>query len=358
MAPRTLLALLGALLLAGCSPLYVIKAGIEEAKILAARRPIPEVILDPETDARTRALLTVAMEARDFAAAELRLDVGDAYTSFTRLESDTLAHILSGAARDRLAPVTWWFPVVGRVPYRGYFDLEDAQAKQRELEAEGWDTYLRPTAAFSTLGWFADPLLSTLLRQDDIELVETILHELSHNHLFVPSQVTFNESFATFVGRTGAAEFFCTRAGGGPDSVKCQRAWARWRDEVRFSRFLDGLLDELRALYARTDITSEDKIRMREDVFAAAKRRFRAEVQPTFEAQTFSGFLAIPLNNATLLARMAYYHRLYDFDALLQQHGGSVAAAVAALAARAGDVDDPFTLLPATAPSRVTAPPG
>ena len=90
------------LLLAGCSPLYVIKAGIAEAKILAARRPIPEVILDPATDARTRDLLAVAMEARDFAAEELRLDVGDAYTSFTELESDTLAHILSGARRDRL----------------------------------------------------------------------------------------------------------------------------------------------------------------------------------------------------------------------------------------------------------------
>ena len=108
-----------ALLLAGCSPLYLIKAGIAEAKILAARRPIPEVILDPETDTRTRGLLTIAMEARDFAAADLRLDVGDAYTSFTQLESDTLAHILSGAARDRLqeTPLTPQRPP-GREPLR------------------------------------------------------------------------------------------------------------------------------------------------------------------------------------------------------------------------------------------------
>jgi predicted aminopeptidase len=344
------------LLLAGCSPLYVIKAGIEEAKILAGRRPIPDVILDPATDVRTRGLLTMAMEARTFAAEQLRLDVGDAYTSFTRLESDTLAHILSGAARDRLQPVTWWFPVVGRVPYRGYFDLDDALDAQRKLEADGWDTYLRPTAAFSTLGWFADPLLSTLLRQDDIELVETILHELSHNHLFVPSQVVFNEGFATFVGRTGAAQFFCTRPGGGSDSVKCARAQARWRDEIRFSRFLDGLVDELRELYARTDLTTEEKIRERADVFAASQRRFRAEVQPTFEALGFGSFLTIPLNNATLLSRMVYYHRLYDFDALLQAHGGNLTAAVAALAERAGEVEDAFSLLPATALSSTTAP--
>ena len=346
MPARSLLAALALLLLTGCSPIYLIKAGIAEARILAARRPIPEVILDPETDERTRGLLTLALEARTFAADQLRLDVGDSYTSFTRLESDTLAHILSGAARDRLQPVTWWFPVVGRVPYRGYFDLDDAREAQRELESEGWDTYLRPTSAFSTLGWFADPLLSSILRQDDVDLVETIIHELSHNHLFVPSQVVFNESFATFVGRTGAAEFFCTRPGGGADSVKCARAQARWRDEIRFSRFLDGLLDELRALYARTDVASEEKIQLREEVFERSRQRFRAEVQPTFEAQGFGGFLAIPLNNATLLARMAYYHRLYDFDALLRQHGGSVTAAVAALAERAGEVEDPFSLLP------------
>ncbi len=352
----TLTAALAAVLLVGCSPFYVIKAGIAEARILRARRPIPDVILDPATDARTRGLLVLALEARAFAEDGLELDVGDSYTSFTRLESDTLAHVLSGSRRDRLEPRTWWFPVVGRVPYKGYFDLDDALAAQLDLEADGWDSYLRPTAAFSTLGWFADPLLSTLLRQDDVDLVESILHELSHNHLFVSGRVTFNESFATFVGRAGAAEFFCTRPGGGSDTVKCARAQARWRDEVHFSRFLDGMLDELRSLYGRDDLTAEEKVGQRELVFAEAQRRFRDDVQPTFEAQSFGSFLTVPLNNATLLARMAYFHRLYDFDALLQQHGGRVVDAIATLAAGAEELEDPFTLLPDSPPTPVLAP--
>ena len=344
---------LGGLLvaLAGCSPLYVLKAGIAEARILAARRPILEMIIDSTTDERTRALLVLALEARSFAADGLRLDVGDAYTSFTRLESDTLALILSGARRDRLEPKTWWFPIVGRVPYKGYFDEGDAREAQRDLEAEGWDSYLRPTAAFSTLGWFADPLLSTLLRQDDVDLVETILHELAHNHLFIPGRVTFNESFATFVGRAGAAEFFCGRPGGGPDTVKCARARARWRDEIRFSRFLDGLVAELRELYGRADLASEDKVDRRQEVFAAALNRFENEIQPSLEAQTFSGFLATPLNNATLLARMIYYHRLYDFNAFLEAQGGGLRAAVSALHARADSVEDPFLLLDVRVPA-------
>ena len=340
--------LLAILFATACSPLYVIKAGIAEARILRARRPIPEVILDSTTDERTRSMLLLAMEARTFAAEGLGLDVGDSYTSFTRLRSDTLAMVLSGSQRDRLEPKTWWFPIVGRVPYKGYFELDDALSAQRKLEAEGWDTYLRPTSAFSTLGWFADPLLSSILRQDEVDLVETITHELSHNHLFVPGQVTFNESFANFVGRVGSAEFFCGRAGSGPDSVKCARARARWRDEVRFSRFLDAFLDELRALYADPQLSAEEKVRRREEVFTAARSRFREQVQPTFEASTFGYFLTTPLNNATLIATMIYYHRLYDFDALLQQSGGDLRATIAKLEAGAADAPDAFALLPRT----------
>ena len=350
---RRLLAALPLLLLTACSPIYVLKAGLAEARILRARRPIPEVILDSTTDERTRAMLTLAMEARTFAQQDLGLDVGESYTSFARLRSDTLAMVLSGSRRDRLEAKTWWFPIVGRVPYKGYFELEDALEAQRELEAEGWDTYLRPTSAFSTLGWFADPLLSSILRSDEVDLVETITHELSHNHLFVPGQVTFNESFANFVGRVGSQRFFCTRPGSGPDSVKCARAQARWRDEVRFSRFLDGFLDELRALYADPRLSSEDKIRQRETIFAAAKTRFQGEVQPTFEQLRFGYFLTTPLNNATLIATMIYYHRLADFDALLAQSGGDLRAAIAKLTTGAESAADPYTLLP-TSPVAAT----
>ena len=333
-------------ILTACSPLYVLKAGIAEARILRARRPIPEVILDSTTDERTRGMLVLALGAREFAIEQLRLDVGGSYTSFSQLDSDTPAHILSAARRDRLEPRTWWFPIVGRFPYKGFFDLDDALDAQQDLEEEGWDTYLRPTAAFSTLGWFKDPLLSTLLRRDDVDMVETIFHELSHNHLFVGGQVMFNESFAMFVGRVGAAQFFCTRQGGGPDTVKCARARARWRDEILFSRFIDELVDDLVAVYSNPDLTTEEKLRERASLFAASRSRFRTEVQPTFEAQTFGGFLSTPLNNATLLSRMVYYHRLYDFDALLQAHDGKLEDAVAALTEGSKDVTDPYTLLP------------
>lgn len=334
-----------------CSPIYVIKAGIAEAKILAGRRPLAEVILDPATDARTRDLLTVAMEARVFARDELRLEVGKSYTTFTQLESDTLALVLSAAYADRLQSKTWWFPIVGRVPYRGYFSEADARKEQAKLDAEGFDTLLRPTAAFSTLGWFADPVLSSLLRSDDIELVETLIHEMSHAHLFVSGRVRFNESFATFVGRVGAVEFFCTRPGGGDDTVKCQRAQARWRDAQRYSLFVDELIRDLEAVYGDTTATVDAKLERRSEVYAAHQRRFRDEVAPTFESLRYGSFMEQPLNNAVLLGQMRYYHRLADFEAFRAARGGSLAEAVAALVAGVRAVDDPFDALgPATRP--------
>ena len=332
----------------GCSPMYVIKAGWAEAGILRARRPIPEVILSPTTDERTRGKLTLAREAREFAMNELGLDVGDSYTTYTELDRDTLALVLSAAHRDRLASVTWWFPIVGHVPYRGFFDLDDALGEQAKLEEEGFDTYLRPTSAFSTLGWFSDPLLSTIVRYDEVELVATIIHELSHNHLFVPGRVRFNESFATWVGRTAAAEFFCTRPGGGPDTVWCGRARDRWQDVQRFSLFIDRLVAELETVYGDSAMTSQEKIARRENVFAVHRKRFREEVQPRFVDLTFASFVSLPLNNATLLSRMRYYHRLPDFDALLEANGGSLSSAIEGLRTGLENVDDPFSILPAT----------
>ena len=305
----------------GCSPVYVLKAGWAEAKILNARRPMHEVAADSLLDPRDRGKLTLVIEARTFAMDEIGLDVGDSYTTFAQLEHDTLAMVLSAAHRDRIVSKTWWFPVVGHVPYKGFFDLGDAQKEQAGLEAEGFDTYLRPTAAFSTLGWFSDPLLSTLMRYDEVELVETVLHELSHNHLFVPGRVRFNESFASWVGRNASIQFFCERQGGGPDTVWCTRAQDRWDDEMRFSVFIDGLVEGLQEIYGDSTRTYEDKLKARDEIFEEAKARFQRDVQPGFKSLTFASFISTPLNNATLLSRMRYYHRLPDFDRHLERHG-------------------------------------
>lgn len=328
-----------------CSPVYVVRAGIAEIGILRARQPIHAVLADSTVDADTRNKLAYVVEARRFAAEQLGIDVGDSYTMYTQLERDTLALVVSAAHKDRLVPKTWWFPIVGHVPYKGHFSVSGALDEQADLEADGYDTYVRPTAAFSTLGWFNDPVLSTALRSDEVEVVTTVLHELSHQHLFVPGQVGFNESFATFVGRVGAVRFFCTREGSGPDSVKCERARARWRDFQRFSRFLGSFVTDLETLYSDASLSFDEKVERREAVFARALARFDSDVAPHLESIGFGDFRRGPLNNATLLSRIRYYDRLHAFDSFLHGHDGDLRAALDDLAARAGAADDPFALL-------------
>jgi predicted aminopeptidase len=334
--------LLGSLLLTtSCSPLYYLRASYEQARILSRRQPIPAVVADPSTEPEIRAKLSLVLEARDYAEHVLGLDVGSSYTTFSRIERDTLLLVLSGSRKDRFQAHTWRFPFVGRVPYKGFFDPADAVRERDQLAEQGLDTHLRPAGAFSTLGWFNDPLLSTLLRLGEVSLSNTVIHEVTHNTFYAPGQAQFNESFANFVGGRGAIAFFCSRDG--TSSERCQRARDEWHDDLVFGRFLSELVSELETLYGRTDLTSEQKIEMREEVFARAQATFAGDVRPTLRVAGFRSIDREPLNNATLIARRLYYHRLDLFDDVLERLNGDLPRTIATvIEAARGSREDPY----------------
>jgi predicted aminopeptidase len=341
-ALRRLPLLAAALVLAAsaCSPAYVLRASWEEAKILHRRKPIARIIADPRTPAERRAKLQLVLDARAFARDSLGLKVGKSYTLFSEVRSDTLALVLSAARKDRFVGYSWWFPIVGRVPYKGFFREADALREMRRLEARGYDTYLRPTTAFSTLGWFTDPLLSTLLRYDSVELGNTVIHEVTHNTLYVGGQAMFNESLANFVGGRGAIRFFCGREG--PDSKNCRQATDEWQDDLLFGAFMSEMVGRLEALYGRADLTAAQKVEQREALFDQAKADFKNRIQPRFRAGTYSSFLTAPLNNATLISRRLYYGHLELFESLYQARGGDLARTVADIVAAARGSKDPY----------------
>jgi predicted aminopeptidase len=339
-AARSLI-LAGSLALSACSPLYVIRAGIEEAKILSRRRPIARVIEDPATTDATRHKLRLVLQARDFAAHGLDLDTGESYTTYSWVESDTLLLVVTASEKDRFRAHTWWFPIVGHVPYKGFFNFDNAIREARRLEREGLDVQVRPSSAFSTLGWFNDPVLNTLLRYDDVSLAGTVIHELLHNTIYLPSRVSFNESFANFVGERGAIEFFCNRDG--EDSARCTTARDTWADNLRYAAFLSALVADLEAIYGRDDIDRDTKLVLREAAFDRAREQFTNEVEPDLRTNLFRSFARRPLNNATLIGTRLYYDRLDLFESVYDHHGGDFTAALhAIIAAARSNPDDPF----------------
>ncbi len=316
--------------LAGCSDLrYLARAAYEEARILARREPIEELLRgDLEPEARQKLELTLA--ARQFAADALDLDVGGSYSSVAEVGEEQVIHVVSAARRDRLEAYRWWFPIVGSVPYRGYFHLETAQALARELDAEGFDTYVRRALAFSTLGYFDDPLLSHLLRRDRVDLVDTILHELLHSTFYASGKAAFNESFANFVGHRGAIAFFEQR----DDAAAAALARDRWADALQFADLLAGIIDELEAAYRRGVDEAE-----RQALFAEAQRRYRDR---SWRTEEYDRFETGSLNNAILLARRVYFERLDLFQALLDRYRGDLRACIAWVAHSAATAEDPY----------------
>lgn len=317
---------------------YLLRAGYEEARILAARRPVAELVADSSVDALTRGKLQLVLEARAFAEDSLGLPAGKSFSLFTQLGSDTLVLVLSGARPDWLEPVLWRFPLLGRLPYKGYFRLADAQRAEQVLRAEGFDTYLRPASAFSTLGWFNDPLLSTTLAQDSVDLVNTVIHELTHNRYFAPGEATFNESFANFVGARGAEAFFRMRG----DTLRALRAAARWADDGTLAAFWGRLYLQLDSTFRAHpgDASRSRRLALRDSVYAAARRTLVDSVAPTWRTIAPRYAERVAMDNAALLARRVYLTDVARFDAALRHLGGDLRVTIDTLIARHRAKDD------------------
>ena len=322
---------------------YLSRAGWEEAKILRARRPIAQLVADSATlRPGVAGKLALVLAARQFAADSIGLRVGESFTQFTQLERDTLVLVLSGAHRDRLATHSWWFPVVGRVPYKGYFDYADARAAARRLDARGLDVTLRPASAFSTLGWFNDPLLSTTLALDSVSLANTVIHEVTHSTFYAPGQAVFNESFANFVGARGAEWLFRARAQPGAAAESARD----WQNDRVLSTFWTAVYSELDSAFKANPESRADRLRARAAVYARARARLRADIAPQLTNVPPNWADRVPLNNAALLARRVYLTDLWLFDAVYDRERRDLRRTIARVIALAkARPDEPYAAL-------------
>ena len=334
---KALPALLLPLLLPGC---WYLKQGAGQLDLLINSRPVEDVAADPSTSDDARRKLELIAELRAFGERVMTLTPSRNYTSVYDTGGRPVTWIVTACRKDRFEPYTWWFPIVGTVPYKGYFAPEDAKAEAEALESEGLDVQVSPAGAYSTLGYFNDPVLSTMLKYPDEELASLILHELTHGTIFLPDGVDFNEGLASFTGWQGALEFFRRRDGTGSTSYgRAVRALAR--EELRDARSIT-LFQRLDVLY-RSDATAEEKLERRETIAgelrSAWKSEFLAREREYEEAKrvegdvrraaerlaVLPGFSEGPVNNASILSQRRY-GRYDQFRKVFEEVGGDWSA--------------------------------
>jgi len=313
--------LLGALLgLGGCvNGEYIARQAIGQLGVLVRSVPIEQALASDTLSAEQIRRLELIIEAREFARTELGLNVGWAFSLFHDTGGEALAYNLSAAPKDSLVPESWVFPIVGEIDYVGYFSHTDAEQAEAELQQQGYDTVLRAVDAYSTLGWLPDPVHSPLLEREDANLVEVVIHELAHNTVYVNGQSDFNESLATFIGRTGAVVFYERRTPDDQQTAELLRN--RYADQDRITAWFVELFEALQQHYTQ-DIPQDEKVAGREAVFQAARDQFVSAVQPQLsEPERYQGWAWLPTNNAWILLNRRYNFDLDLFQAVYDQGG-------------------------------------
>lgn len=304
-----ILALSAILLLQGCYYLHLTQGQME---LLSKREPIERVLDDPDTPDELRARLELAGEMRRFAVDELGLPDNDSYTSYADLGRPHAMWSVTVTEEFSLDPLRWCFPFAGCVSYRGYFDRDAAERFAARHRARGRDAYIGAVPAYSTLGWFRDPLLNTMLGEHEYELAALLFHELAHQRFYAKNDTAFSEAFATVVEREGVRRWLTAR--GEDDAL---REYERRRERVDgFAHAADAARAELRALYA-SDFPEADMRTRKAEVLDGLRARFGIERA---------------LDNAWLAAFATYNERVPELEALLAGVDGNLEAFYRAVA--------------------------
>ncbi len=301
-----------------CMLTYLAKSGYSQMKILASREPINEVIANKNLTQITKEKLNLVIKVRDFCFNELKLKKTKNYSSFVQLKDNYVSYLLRVAPKYKLESYKWSFPIVGSFPYLGFFNKNDALDEEKKFIEKNYDTYVRGVTAFSTLGWFNDPVLSSMMRYDDSDLVDLIIHETIHTTLFIKNQASFNEKLATYLASVGTELFYKKLEGDNSPTIK--KINLEHKDDKIFSKFITKEFSDLKSWYAQTKNINETskKIRLKQ-----INNKFILEIKPQLNTNKYDHFAQKELNNANLLPYKTYLSDLSDFEKLHIKLGSS-----------------------------------
>lgn len=314
--------LLGVLatIVSGCSTLGYYSQSISGHLALMSRaRPFDEVLADPTVSAEVKERLRKARVMREFASTDLALPDNDSYKEYADLQRAYVVWNVFAAPELSLQPRSWCFLIVGCVSYRGYYNEREAKSFAAELRANGDDVYVGGVPAYSTLGWFDDPLLNTVMHYDDADLAGLIFHELAHQVLYIKNDSKFNESFATTVEIEGVRRWLRTTGVDGA-AYKLRKA--------RRQQIIDLILKQrarLQTVYA-SDHPKDWKLRRKQELLTELREQFSTMSRGWEGVAGFRRWFDGPLNNAKLLSIATYYDFVPAFQALLDSRGGDLEA--------------------------------
>jgi predicted aminopeptidase len=309
---------LASLALSGCADLeYYGQAAGGQIDLWRRSHPIEDWLADPGTSDALKARLRLVEQIRVFASEDLDLPDNASYRSYADVERPFLVWNLFAAPPLSTTPKSWCFPVAGCVTYRGYFTEALARSTAQRLSDEGYDTYVGGVPAYSTLGWFSDPLPSTVIGYPKIDLARLVFHELAHQVVYVPGDTSFNESFATAVEREGARRWLLAQ-GSAPALQSLEQTEFR---EACFHALVDETRRRLKAVYVGPAADTEKRIAKRRIVSELRSRYAHAGWDPEHR---YAAWFAGPLNNAQLAAVASYTQHLQAFDAMLARAQGNL----------------------------------
>lgn len=303
---RYFLMIVASLGLSACTSLEFYWQAINgHTAILNREQPIEELLANPELDSDLRQMLQGMQQARDFASRELALPDNDSYRVFADIERDYVIWNVIATDEFSVTPQQWCFPFAGCVSYRGFFNQTDANEFAAQLQTQGKDVYVSGARAYSTLGWFDDPLLNTMLYQSEAMRVGVLFHELAHQQLYVQNDTAFNEAFATAVAQEGVRRWFLYK---GNTSAYESYLQSRQR-RAELNTLLQQTRSRLKQLYSETHDAAKLR-QQKHQVFEELKQEYaRLKQQQWNNDNRYDNWMAQPLNNAHL-ALVATYHEL------------------------------------------------
>jgi len=315
---RFIVALVATIIMLQLDGCYYMQAASGHFSVMNHRRPVAEVIADEESPEALTNRLAIVQRARDFAVSDLLLPDNDSYRTYADLERDYVVWNVIAAEEFSFTSKTWCYPVAGCVDYRGYFSEKSARKLGDKLSARGYDVTVGGVSAYSTLGKFADPLLNTMMRWSDADLVATMFHELAHQKLYIKGDTAFNESFATAVASFGLERWLA--------KIDELDALGVYQERKELRRSMMALVQDTReslvTLYAESIDDDAKRIRKRtllDELSAAAGLLVE-------ESGTGAGnWLAAPLNNARLVSLGLYEGQLGAFTQILQNCAEDIA---------------------------------